>query len=415
MHSQFSKSRLWLTIMLPYALGYFVATAFRTINAVLAFPIMRELHLNNMQIGWVTSLYVLTFALAQIPLGMLLDHWGPRKTQALFFIIGGIGAIVFGMAPNVAILSLGRALLGLGMAGGLMSAFKAISEWFEKERVPFLNALILTAGGLGALSSTTPSKLFQIHYGWRSLFVILGILTFLIALLIFLVSRDKSHEAKDDWNLWHQILALKTIYTDSFFWQIVPLLIVSLGGFIGMQGLWLGPWLRTVVGFGPVASANCLLIMAIAMILGFLSGGLFSLLAKYLKIPLHIFIMGGIVIHILTQIVIVLNIISSSYAIWFVYSYFSQVTLVNYAIITQYFGSKLSGRATTAANILTFLTAFLVQVAFGMVVHYWPRGGGDSIIAYQVAFLGLIVLEILALFWFIIAELRRKSARSKST
>ncbi len=391
-----AKTRFWLTIILPYGLGYFITTAYRSINAILAHPLSESLHLNAIEICWITSTFVLTFALAQIPLGILLDYWGPRKTQALFFFMGGVGIVIFGLGSSVTMLSLGRAVLGVGMAGGLMAAFKSISEWVEKEEIPYFNGIILATGGIGALVATTPSKLFEMEFGWRTLCIAMGIMTFLIALLIFLVSRDKPSSQEKHTSLSDQFSGLKKIYATPYFWDISPLFIFTLGGFIAMQGLWLGPWLQHVVGFNPLESAHYLSAIAIAMTFGMISGGLFSYLSKLLRISLLNIVVIGIIIHILTQMVIVLNLFSHHYLTWFVYGYFAQVTLVNYALIAQFFGAQLSGRAITAVNIFIFLFAFLVQYLFGIIIHV---GAGDQILAYKVAFSGLIILECLALVW----------------
>ena len=67
------RAALWLSVILPFALGYFLAMGFRAINAILAHPISQDLKLDNFEVGWITSLYLLTFALVQLPLGVLLD------------------------------------------------------------------------------------------------------------------------------------------------------------------------------------------------------------------------------------------------------------------------------------------------------------------------------------------------------
>jgi MFS family permease len=147
------------------------------------------------------------------------------------------------------------------------------------------------------------------------------------------------------------------------------------------------------------------------MIIGFLSGGLFSKLSSKSGLALTTIVVIGIGIHILTQIGIVLNFYATHYVTWFIYGYFAQVTLVNYAILAQYFGPELSGRALTAVNILVFLFAFVVQYLFGVVVHYWPRiTGSDIQDGFKVAFTALILLEILALVWFVVFRPKTKPA-----
>ena len=75
------RAAFWLSVILPFALGYFLAMGFRAVNAILAHPISQDLKLDSFEVGWITSLYLLTFAVVQLPLGVLLDYWGPRKTQ----------------------------------------------------------------------------------------------------------------------------------------------------------------------------------------------------------------------------------------------------------------------------------------------------------------------------------------------
>ena len=406
-----NKNNFWLTTILPFGLGYFIMMVFRSVNAVLAHPIMESLSLNHIEIGFITSTFLITFAITQIPLGILLDSWGARKTQTLFFFIGGVGIIIFGLASNVGMLALGRGILGIGMAGGLLAAFKAVADWVQKDRIPFYNGIILASGGVGALIATSPAKLFQLEFGWRSLCITLGIITFLIALLIFFLNKDIKHDGEKAGGFSEKIKGLISVYKDGFFWRISPLLIFSLGGFIAMQGLWLGPWLHRVVGFSQLKSADYLLVIAIAMIIGFLSGGLFSKLSSKSGLALTTIVVIGIGIHILTQIGIVLNFYVAHYIIWFIYGYFAQVTLVNYAILAQYFGPELSGRALTAVNILVFLFAFVVQYLFGVVVHYWPRiTGSDIQDGFKVAFTALILLEILALVGFVVYKPKTKPA-----
>ncbi len=404
-------TNLWLTTIIPFGLGYFINMVFRSVNAVLSHPIMEDLSLNHLQIGFVTSTFVLAFAIFQIPLGLIVDSWGARKTQVSLFIVGAIASVLFGMSSSATWLSITRAILGIGMAGSFICAVKAITDRVESEKIPYYTGIILAFGGVGALLATTPAKLFQLDFGWRNLCYLLGLMTFLIAVLIFVINKDDKVGNEKE-SLSGNIKGLISIYKNGFFWRISPLLIFSLGGFIAMQGLWLGPWLHRVVDLTHLQSANYLLVIAVSMIFGFLSGGLFSKIASKLGLSLATIVVIGIGIHILTQFFIILNILTLHYFIWFIFGYFAQVTLVNYSILAQHFGPKISGRALTAANILVFLFAFLVQYLFGVVVHYWPRMTGSDIAdGFKVGMTALVVLELIALGWYVVY---RPSSNPKS-
>ena len=397
-----NTTRFWLTTLIPFGLGYFINMVFRSVNAVLAHPIMHDLSLNHVQIGFITSTFVLAFAIFQIPLGLITDSWGARKTQVTLFVIAAIAIVLFGLSSSVLNLSITRALLGIGMAGSFICAVKAVTDRVEPDKIPYYTGIILAFGGVGALVATTPAKIFQLDFGWRTLCIALGVLTFLIAALIFLVNKDNTTGGEKE-SLGESLKGMINVYKNGFFWRISPLLIFSLGGFIAMQGLWLGPWMHRVVGFTHFESANYLLVIAVSMIFGFLSGGLFSNIAKKYGISLATVVATGIGIHILTMVAVALNFTTTHYIIWFIYGYFAQVTLVNYSILAQYFGPKISGRALTAANILVFLFAFVVQYLFGVIVHYWPRiMDTTKADGFIVGMWVLIFLNTLGLIWYIV-------------
>lgn len=401
MQSGSSSRRFWLAVMVPFGLGYLVAIAIRSINAILAHPITEALKFNDAEIGFVSSTFLLGTALAALPLGVLLDYWGARRTQAVFFLIAGAGMLLFAVGSDFATLAVARFIVGIGMSGSLLAAVKAISEWVEKERIPLFNGLLMAFGGLGALAATTPSKLIELEYGWRTLCIILGVITIAIALLILTVSQDRPSQDKRPDGLRRQFEGLIEIYRNPFFWRIAPLFTVTLGGFIAMQGLWLAPWLQYVVGVTPIQVAHYLLLIAIATTAGMACGGVFSRLARSIDRPLTFVVGAGIFLHIATEILIVVGIAPNSLFIWLAYGFFAQVTLVNHAILAQHFGPDLAGRATNAANILVFVFAFAAQYLFGLIAHWWQGGSGEPVSGYQAAFACLIALEILAFIWFV--------------
>lgn len=409
-----SDRHLWLTVIVPFGIGYVVTMAVRSINAILAHPLEVDLHLSSTELGIITASYLIAFALVQIPLGILLDRWGARLTQSVFYAIAGLGIVLFGLGSHPLLLVVGRALVGVGTAGGLMAAFKAISEWVEQERIPFFNGIILGAGGLGALLATSPAKLFEVDFGWRAVCFVLGAALIGAGLLIFIVNRDRTDTAPP--GLAEEVAGLGEIYRDRFFWHVTLILAVSLGGFIAVQGLWLGPWLNRVVGFSPVVSAHYLFALALAMTAGFLCGGLFAHLARRLGRPLTFVIGVGTAITIAAQALLVAGVGGQGVLLWVVYGFFAQVVFISYALIAQHFGRARAGRAVTAANVFVFLFAGLVQFGFGLIADLWASETGEAGLAegYRAAFAVLTVLQFLALLWFCIQSMRLPGAAARS-
>ena len=96
-----------LLVFLPFACGYFLSYLFRSVNAVIAPNLISEFDLSASQLGLLTSVYFLTFASLQIPIGLFLDRFGPRRVNATLLILASIGALIFSKADDFQTLLLG--------------------------------------------------------------------------------------------------------------------------------------------------------------------------------------------------------------------------------------------------------------------------------------------------------------------
>ena len=125
-----------LCVFIPFALGYFLSYLFRVVNAVIAPDLTADLALNPAQLGLLTAAYFITFAAFQLPLGVLLDRYGPRRIEAFLLFFAGLGAFVFARSESLTGLVIGRALIGFGVSSCLMAAFKAFVLWFPQNQWP---------------------------------------------------------------------------------------------------------------------------------------------------------------------------------------------------------------------------------------------------------------------------------------
>src|SRR4026209_270775 len=138
-------ANLMLVVFAPFAAGYFLSFFFRNVNAVISKDLALEFLLAPSELGFLTSMYLLAFAAIQLPLGVLLDRYGPRRVVAALFCVAATGALVFALAREFTMLSLGRALIGLGVSAGLMGAIKAFTLWLPLARLATMNGLYLAA------------------------------------------------------------------------------------------------------------------------------------------------------------------------------------------------------------------------------------------------------------------------------
>lgn len=136
--------------------GFVAGQFYRVSNAVIAPELMRSLTISPEAMGVITGMYFLAFAAMQLPAGVLLDRYGPRRTVSGLFLLAVAGSAVFALAEGAGGLALGRGLMGLGCAAGLMGSLVALARWFPAGGFARLSSLLYAIGGAGFLLATTP-------------------------------------------------------------------------------------------------------------------------------------------------------------------------------------------------------------------------------------------------------------------
>jgi MFS family permease len=388
-------------VFVPFALGYFLSYLYRVVNAVIAPDLVRDVGLDANHLGLLTSSYFLTFAASQLPLGILLDRLGPRRTEATLLLFAAAGAFVFGLADSAAGLIAGRAMIGLGVSACLMAAFKAFVMWFPSQRLPFINGCQMAAGGLGALAATAPVEAALTLTDWRGVFLVLGALTLVVAVTIFVVVPEQ-RGAQASTRLRDQLGGIAQVFTSSLFWRIAPLTVMSQASFLSIQGLWSGPWLRDVAGLEREAVANHLFVVAAAMVAGFIFMGWIAERLSRLGIRPMTVAVTGMTLFMATQAVMVAHWLVPVLALWVLFGFFGTTGILPYAALSQRFPPHLAGRLNTGLNVLVFVVAFGGQWGIGAVIDLWPTAasGGYALEGYRAAFGIMLGLQVLALVWF---------------
>jgi MFS family permease len=389
--------RLLARVFAPFACGYYFSYFFRTVNAIIWPDLVRDIGVDANRLGLLTSAYFLAFAAFQLPLGVLLDRFGPRRVNASLLVVAACGALVFGASDSLAGLIAGRALIGLGVSGCLMASLKAFTLWFPMSRFATLNGWLFAAGGLGALSASAPVEALLRLTDWRGVFDGLAVLTFATAMLIFFVvpERDAGPAGASIREL---VRGFGTIYRDPVFWRVAGVSMTGHAAFLATQGLWVAPWLRDVAGFDRPAVAGVLFAMAILTTIGFASTGTVSdSLAKRGVAPLGIFKVGAVASAILMG-TFALGLTGAAAATWGLYAFLAPIATLSYAILTHRYDPALAGRVNTALNVLVFVSAFAAQWGIGAVVGLWaPEEGRYPLAAYTAAFGTVVALQAAAL------------------
>src|SRR5262245_9135712 len=393
--SQTSRRRLIVCVLLPFAAGYYLSYLFRSINALIAGDLRAELGLSAADLGLLTSAYFLVFAAILLPCGVLLDRYGPRLVDSALLLIAGAGSLLFALADGVWALMLARALIGLGVAVGLMAGLKAIVLWFPPERVALANGWLIMLGALGALSATGPAEVLVQAVGWRGLFAVLAASTAAVALLILLVvpERNPAPAAGSP-----PKISFFTIYRDPRFWRIAPLAALGVGTSFSLQGLWAAPWLSDVAGLDRSAVVDHLTLMAAVLAASALLLGALAERLRRAGVSTELFLAGTICLSIMAQLALLLGIPVSSHLLFAFIAAAGATPVLSFAILARYFPKEAAGRANAALGVLNMGTAFGLQCLSGLVIAQWPADGGHyPAAAHQVAMAGGLAVQLICL------------------
>jgi predicted MFS family arabinose efflux permease len=382
-------------VFCPFAVGYFLSIFFRHVTAVISKDLTREFALTPADLGFLTSMYLLTFAAAQLPVGVLLDRYGPRRVVAALMGFAAAGALVFALARDLTFLSLGRALIGLGVSAGLMGAIKAFSLWFPA-RLATVNGLYLAVGGLGSLGATAPAEWLADAFGWRAMFFLLGALSLAAGALVYWVVPERSPPAAGQ-TLRTQVAAFRVVFSSVVFWRIALPYVIGQAIFNALQGLWLGPWLYDVAGLERHSVANYLFIAA----LGYVFGSAFFGVASD-RLSRMVVYKVGLSISVVMLVLIAAGVHTPLWAILALYAFTGISAALAYAILTPLFPAEMTGRVNTASNMLMFTLSFALQWGIGAVLRMYPVVEGRySPTGYTAAFATLAAAQLAAMLWLL--------------
>jgi sugar phosphate permease len=182
---------------------------------------------------------------------------------------------------------------------------------------------------------------------------------------------------------------------------------LSQAGFMAVQGLWAGPWLRDVAALDRAGAAACLSISAVAMIAGFIVLGFVTETLARKGIPVLYTAVSGMAVFIGVLGTMAFGAPVPPQVMMGLFGFFGTAGILSYTALTLSFPTRLSGRVTTGINLLVFLGGFALQWAMGAVINQWdsPVSGRYDLAGYKAAFLMVLGLQVLGLAWFFISLL----------
>lgn len=392
-------SPLFFRLFIPFGLGYFISVLLGSANTIMSPILVETFSLSPANLGFMTSIYLIFFGMAQFPLGVLLDRYGARRTLAPFMLFAVAGAVVFALSQNVGHLIISRALTGIGLSGCLMAAFKAYSEWLPAERLPLVYSLECLTGGIGGVVATKPIGFAISLISWRVVFIILGALTLLTSLSIwFLTPKDGDTQSNKKISLSKQFAQMLSFLMDSRFWFIAPLVITGQSVMFAYLYLWVGPWLRDVALMGDAETGTYMMYAFIGAAAGYFLNGILADLFKrkgWLSWEKMYFYSGIL----LTAVLGFITFENGRYSapLWGIVMFLSTMTMISFPLMRKLYASNEVGRVLSLLNFTIFFMSFVFQWFIGIVLDFYPViDGRFSAKGYQLSLAVIVVLNVAA-------------------
>jgi predicted MFS family arabinose efflux permease len=371
-----SRTETAVTAVVVLIAAYAMSQFLRNSIGVIASDLARELQLSAGEIGLLSSAFFLSFAAAQIPVGIAIDRYGPKRTLLGTAVLAVLGTVLFALAPSAPVLILARVIIGLGCSTFFMAPLAIYAKRFPPGRFAMLASLQMGFANIGTLAATAPLAATAAAVGWRPTFLGAAILTALVVALVFvLVPRDESPGgARERWGATLQGVVAATRVRS--FWPVLFAHSTVYSSFATVVGLWGGPWLTDVYGVDLTTRGNLLLIGAVAQMGGLLSWGAADRLFRSYK---RAVLAGGCMTVALLALVALVPIGLTAAALWLgAFGLFVAFTPILTAHGRALFPPGLTGRGITLLNVGTIGGAFVSQMATGLLIDWAGRSAADG-------------------------------------
>ena len=394
-------------VFFVFAFGYFLSCLLRAITATLSPILTSEFNLLAADLGLLAGGYFLGFACMQIPLGYLLDKYGPKKIVSSFLLIALIGTSSFALAQSFSGLLISRILIGVGVSACLMAPLTGYRIWFAENQQQRANSWMLMIASLGFLSSTLPVQLLLPSFGWRWIFG--GIAALILVSIILMLAFIPKWDHQKDESLKDQIKqgSLADVWKNKFFISVIPMGLFNYGGLMAIQTLWAGPWMIRVAGYTPLESATGLFWINITMLISFFLWGYFLPKITNLGFSALKILKLGLPISFFVMLIIIL-IGPKAGAFYITLFILSSIFLsVTQPAVGLSFPSYLAGKALTSFNLLIFLGTFIMQWLMGLVIDLIKNFGYSEILGFKSAFSVFLILSLISYIFFLIINKKK--------
>jgi MFS family permease len=256
---------LFATLVAVYLLSQFL----RNSIGVIAPNIAAEMNIPAAEIGVLSSAFFFAFAAVQLPLGVAIDRFGPKRCMLVCTAIVIASSLMFAFGRTPAELTTARVIMGVGTSCYLIAPLALYAQRFAPDRFAMLAGLHMAVGTLGTLLATAPLAYVAAAMGWRAAFIGVAAVMGVMGVVIALVVREPPPAAPvQRETLAESILGIRAAMRIPSVGRVFLMQMATYSSFALFVGLWGGPYLTHVYGYGLTERGNLLLVAAVAQVLG---------------------------------------------------------------------------------------------------------------------------------------------------
>ena len=283
------KFRLYRSLVFFLVFSGFLWVYFHRLSpAVTALDMQKHFQVGGTLLGLLASAYFYPYVIMQLPVGVLLDRWGPRYVISIFFSFAGIGSLIVGLSDSVVTAFIGRTLVGFGCAALFVGSFKLASQWFNSKQMVVAGGILLSFGGVGVLAAGSPLAAINQALGWQYTMILIGIVSIVLAFLVYILVRDWPSElgwknpSLQEEDIYYRseekdvtgdkkvplFRSLKIIVSCIHFWPLALWFAFSHGVVFAFTGMWSVPYLQQVHNLTLSQASFYQNMLGVALIIG---------------------------------------------------------------------------------------------------------------------------------------------------
>lgn len=397
---------VWFIAALFYGVDFFQRVA----PSVVVEPMIGSLHISAVTLSVIISFYFYAYAAAQIPVGIVLDKFGARKSLTAAAICVAVGTLLFALTQHVAVLIAGRLLVGVGSAFAFVGCLKLATYWFPRNYFALIVGMTNTLGVIGALFGEEPLSYFITRYGWQKSLILSAVFGFVVALLIALFVRNRPKEmptpAHPCCRQQHSVgQILLSIIKKPQSWLVSVYAGLMVAPVIAFAELWAVPFLESTHHLTSHAASGIDSIVFIGIAIG---GPFNGFISRFFKQRKTVMFIGNIVAlaSLVTIIVDSHTPIVILQALFFIYGFATSSMLLCFSINSDHHSADHSANVIAFTNTIIMAIGAIFQTSVGylfskLLANIYSVHFNEKSLMLAIAILPITLLINLILLFFI--------------